>query len=136
MNERDLRQLSDTELMREAWLLDRKIARRQGEQIVDDYEFGAEWGAAMLCRNLTLTVALKKAGLDGFRIPARHGLRGMKAKRDEFIVRYNDRITTIVAELESRGLRIRQTILIGISDNGENSTIGRRFGSWPNRLSL
>jgi hypothetical protein len=26
---------SDLDLMKEAWLLDRKIARRQGEQIVD-----------------------------------------------------------------------------------------------------
>jgi hypothetical protein len=39
----DLRQWTDMDLVREAWLLDRRIARREGEQIVDEYESGAEW---------------------------------------------------------------------------------------------
>jgi hypothetical protein len=73
-----------------------------------------------LCRALTLTVALKEAGFDGFKIPARRGPKVMKAKRDEFIVRYNDRIAAIVTELESRGLRIRQTY-----ENGQDSPVWR-----------
>jgi hypothetical protein len=95
--------------LRGAWLLKRKIARHQGEQIVDEYESGAEWEAALERRQAALTVALKEAGLENFKIPSRRGPRGMKAKRREFIGRYQARFAAIEAELERRGLRIRQT---------------------------
>ena len=64
----DLRQWTDMDLVREAWLLKRKIACREGEQIVDEYEFGAEWEAALERRQAALTAALKKAGLEDFKI--------------------------------------------------------------------
>ena len=100
----DLRQWTQEDLVREAWLLKRKIARHEGEQIVDDYETGAEWEAALERRQTALTVALKEAGLEDFKIPSRRGPRSMKAKRHEFIGRYQARFTAIIAELERRGL--------------------------------
>jgi hypothetical protein len=57
-------------------------------------------------RQAALTAALKEAGLEEFKIPSR---RGQKAKRHEFIGRYQARFTAIIAELERRGLCIRQT---------------------------
>jgi hypothetical protein len=94
----DLRAWSDDELKREALALTRKITMAEGLLLIETYESGATWQAALKRRR----EALKAAGLpDNFKGPPRFE-KSMARKYREFAGRYRMRLSKIANEMERR----------------------------------
>lgn len=102
----DISAWDDLKLMHEAYELLLKIEEHKGMLLIEAYESGPEWQAALVRRQEALERASKGAGLRVSKIPSRDSQRGMEAKRREYIGRYEYRFAALERELERRGLSV------------------------------
>jgi hypothetical protein len=102
----DPRAWDDFKLMQLAYELLLKIEEHKSMLLIEAYESGPEWQAALAQRQKALDRAFKAAGLRVSKIPSRDSQRGMEAKRREYIGRYEYRFAAMERELERRGLSV------------------------------